>query len=56
MTMTSRNMSDNRLHLIADCLSEEWIGAWAGEGVCQVEEYLAKHAAFEAFLGDGDDS
>ena len=50
------NVTDDRLHLIADCLSEEWIGAWAGEGVRQVEDYLAKHAAFEAFLGDGDDS
>jgi hypothetical protein len=49
-------MSDDRLHLIADYLSEGWIGSWAGEGVRQVEDYLAKHAAFEAFLGDGDDS
>ena len=49
-------VSDDRLNLIADCLAEEWIGAWAGAGVRQVEEYLAKHAAFEASFGDGDDS
>jgi hypothetical protein len=47
-------VSDDRLHLIADCLSEEWIGALAREGVRQVEDYLAKHAAFEAFFGDED--
>lgn len=49
-------MRDDRLHPIADYLSEEWIGAWAGEGIRQVEDYLAKHAAFEALFGDGDDS
>ncbi len=45
---------DDRLHLIDECLSEDWIDAWAGEGVRQVEEYLGKHAAFEAFLEGGD--
>jgi hypothetical protein len=49
-------VNDDRLHLIADFLSEEWIGAWAREGVRQVEDYLAKHAAFEALFGDGEDS
>jgi hypothetical protein len=51
-----RTVSDDRVDLIADYLSEDWIEEWAGEGVRQVEDYLAKHAAFEAFLGDGDDS
>ena len=41
---------DDRLHLIDECLSEDWIEAWAGDVVRQVEEYLGKHAAFEAFL------
>lgn len=45
---------DDRLHLIEDCLSEGWIEAWAGDVVRQVEEYLGKHAAFEAFLDGGD--
>ena len=43
-------MFDDRLHFIADCLSEDWIDAWAHEGVCEIEAYLAKHAAFETFL------
>ena len=45
-------MSDDRVHRIDECLSEAWIDAWAREGVRQAEEYLGKHAAFEAFLGD----
>ncbi len=40
------------LHLIDECLSEDWIEAWAGDGVRRVEQYLGKHAAFEAFLDD----
>jgi hypothetical protein len=38
------------LHTIDDCLSEGWVEAWAGTVVSQIEEYLRKHAAFEAFL------
>jgi hypothetical protein len=45
-------LSDHGLHLIDDCLSEDWIDAWAGDVVRQIEDYLGKHAAFEAFLGD----
>ena len=44
------DMNDSRLHRIDEYLSEDWIEAWAAEVVGQVEEYLAKHAAFEAFL------
>ncbi|MBA2614951.1 MAG: hypothetical protein H0U90_04110 [Actinobacteria bacterium] len=44
---------NDRLHLISDCLAEDWIGAWATEGLLEVEELLGKHAAFESFL-DGD--
>ncbi len=47
-------VNDDGLHLIDECLSEDWIGAWAGDVVRQVEEYLAKHAAFEAFLDGAD--
>ena len=42
------------LQRIDECLSEEWLDAWAGQVVCDVEEYLRKHAAFEAFLGEED--
>ena len=41
---------DDSLHVIDECLSEDWVEAWAGEVVRQIEEYLGKHAAFEAFL------
>lgn len=50
-----RIVSDERLHRIDECLSEDWVDAWAGDVVAQVEAYLAKHAAFEAFLGESDD-
>ncbi len=47
-------MRDDRLERIDECLSEGWLDAWATEVVRDVEEYLRKHAAFEAFLGDED--
>jgi hypothetical protein len=50
LTITVFNVFDDRLNFIADCLSEEWIDAWAREGVRDVEAYLAKHAAFGTFL------
>jgi hypothetical protein len=47
-------VNDDTLHLIDECLSEDWIGEWAGDVVRRIEEYLAKHAAFEAFLEGAD--
>ncbi|MBA2536342.1 MAG: hypothetical protein H0V20_02775 [Actinobacteria bacterium] len=47
-------MSEHGLHLIDDCLSEDWVDAWAADVVRQIEDYLGKHAAFEAFLGEDD--
>ena len=47
-------MTDDRLHLIGDCLSEEWIDAWAREGVLELEDFLEKHAAFDSFLERND--
>ena len=43
-------MSERGLHSIADDLSETWVEDWAGAGVAEIEAYLAKHAAFLAFL------
>lgn len=40
----------NPLHRIDECLSDQAFDAWIGEVVREVEEYLGKHAAFEAFL------
>ena len=45
-----RFMSERGLHAIADDLSDTWLEYWAGAGVAEIEEYLAKHAAFLAFL------
>ncbi len=47
-------MRNERLHRIDECLSEDWLDEWARTVVRDVEEYLRKHAAFEAFLGDED--
>jgi hypothetical protein len=43
-------MSEHGLHLIETDLDETWLEDWAGVGVAEVEAYLAKHAAFLAFL------
>ena len=43
-------MSERGLHWITDDLSDTWIEDWIGAGIAEIEEYLAKHAAFLAFL------
>jgi hypothetical protein len=48
-------MSERGIHTIADDLSDTWVEDWAGAGVAEIEAYLAKHAAFLAFL-DADES
>lgn len=40
------------LHRIEDDLRENWVEAWAGDGVEAIEQYLAKHQAFQTFLDD----
>jgi hypothetical protein len=39
-------------HRIEDDLSDEWVVDWAQNGVQAIEEYLAKHLAFQTFLED----
>jgi hypothetical protein len=39
-------------HRIEDDLSDEWVADWAQNGVQAIEEYLAKHLAFQTFLED----
>ena len=39
-------------HRIEDDLSDEWVTDWAQNGVQAIEDYLAKHLAFQAFLED----
>ena len=48
-------MSERGMHLIEPDLSETWLEDWAGAGVAEIEAYLAKHAAFLAFL-DGQEA
>ncbi|HXH96745.1 MAG TPA: hypothetical protein VNH40_05985 [Gaiellaceae bacterium] len=43
-------MSERDLHRIEDELAETWVEDWAGAGIVEIEEYLAKHAAFQTFL------
>jgi hypothetical protein len=47
-------MNELILHYIEDDLAETWVDEWAGHGVEDIEAYLAKHAAFHAFLDDQD--
>ena len=43
-------VSDRNMHRIEDELGERWLEEWAGEGVREIEDYLAKHQAFQSFL------
>jgi hypothetical protein len=43
-------MSDRGFHRIEADLEESWLEDWAGVGIAELEAYLAKHAAFIAFL------
>jgi len=43
-------MSERGLHQIEDDLSETWVEDCAGAGVAEIEDLLAKHAAFLSFL------
>jgi hypothetical protein len=43
-------MSERGLHRIEDDLADSWLEDWAGAGVAEIEDFLAKHAAFLSFL------
>ena len=45
-----RAVSERGLHRIEDDLAESWVEDWAGAGVAEIEDFLAKHAAFLSFL------
>jgi hypothetical protein len=51
-------MSERGLHCIEDDLAETWLEDWVGAGVAEIEDFLAKHAAFISFLAllDSDES
>jgi len=44
------SMSERGLHCIEDDLAETWLEDWVGAGVAEIEDFLAKHAAFLSFL------
>jgi hypothetical protein len=48
------DMSERGLHRIEDDLADTWLEDWAGAGVAEIEEFLAKHAAFLSFLDTQD--
>ena len=40
------------LHVIEDDLAVSWVEQWAAQGIGEIEEYLAKHLAFLAYLDE----
>ena len=42
------------VHRIDEVLADSWLDDFIAQGVAAVEDYLAKHAAFDAFLEDRD--
>lgn len=45
-----RAVSERGFHRIEDDLAETWLEDWAGAGVAEIEDFLARHAAFLSFL------
>jgi hypothetical protein len=43
-------MDERDLHKIEDELAEGWLERWLEAGLETIESYLAKHAAFLAYL------
>jgi len=43
-------MEERDLHKIEDELAEGWMERWLEAGLEKIEAYLAKHAAFLAYL------
>lgn len=54
MHKSASNRPDNGLgrglHRIEDELAETWLEDWADAGIAEIEDSLAKHAAFLTFL------
>ena len=45
-----RDMQERGWHRIEDDLSDDSLQRWAAEGLRELEDYLAKYAAFLSFL------
>jgi hypothetical protein len=44
-------MNEHETHLATLDVDDAWIVCWAEQGILALEVSLAKHAAFEAYLG-----
>ena len=40
------------VHRIEEDLRADWVAEWAHQGVAAIEQYLAKHLAFQLYLED----
>ena len=49
-------MDQGDLHRIEDELGEGWLERWLETGLEKIEAYLAKHAAFLAYLDAAEQS
>jgi len=47
-------MSNQHTHQNSLSVDDLWLGDWAAEGISAIEAYLAKQAAFAAFLSARD--
>jgi hypothetical protein len=47
-------MSERGVHYVAQDLEATWLRDWAGVGIVELELYLEKQAAFQAFLAARD--
>jgi hypothetical protein len=49
-------MADGELYRIEDELNDGWLERWLEAGLETIEAYLAKHAAFVAYLETAEQS
>jgi hypothetical protein len=45
-------MSERGIHYITADLAESWLRDWTAVGLFELEHYLAKYAAFVAYLAE----
>ena len=50
----NERVHESGFHRMDEYLSEEWLEGWVAEVIADVEAYLAKHAAFDAYLDEQD--
>jgi hypothetical protein len=43
-------MSELRFHRIEDDIAGSWLEDWAGAGLAEIEEFLARHADLQLYL------